>query len=233
MKRISFGKRAEDNKLVAVEFNDVGLEADGSTIEVSYKTLNKCVEDGLLSKGYYLRGIQNKCYEYGDITVVNIKDDKAIIIDTAVARGLRCNNKSIHLKRSNKNDKSRGIVRISMKTVRHRDINGNIVIDSNYGVSFSRVVHDILNREISGFNLRDDEIYDIVDKESHHDREVWDNRIKSTMAFTKKEHDEYHTEYDESSNQVRCKVTSVEEMAALLRYLDKNEGVVIDKKSKK
>lgn len=228
MKKLVFIREKESNKLLAKVVEDRGLDADGSTVTITYELLEECRKQGIFKKYCFGRGNDNVFYDAGDMTFLRIKDDKVVVLDESLVEGEWIGHtferlkRSVSLKRSkDTNGESRGICRISMQNVKHLDkTKKNEKIDKHYSVQLARVFWDIKLGKID--SLVDEKLYDIVDNEAHHEGFTWDNRLHKTIALTRQEHNEYHTINGAGSHQVYCKVNTVEEMVALIEYLRNN-----------
>lgn len=228
MKKLVFKNMLDETtgemKLQAVEVNVSGLTGDGSIVDMSDSLLNKALESGLFQKRGYGRGYDNTYYKCEELTLLRVRENQIIVIDSYInnnewiADTFAINKKAVCIKRNNEND--RGIPRVSMRSVKHLDkTRENEVISKNYPVALNRVLWDIKLGNISGLKLADNETYDIVNQESHHERAGWDNRLCNTIALTTKEHNDYHSENGEYNRQVKCKITSLEELQAFIEYL--------------
>ena len=231
MKKLVF-KRVIDvttgkEELVAVVKKVAGLQEDGSTVNISDLLLNEALKEGLAERRQFGKGYNIAFYKFNDITLIRVNKDKVIVVDSEVVSnewiGDTLKDKGISVKRKTGVDNERGICRISMAKVKHLTADRKDVKETkNYNVSLSLVLWDLKLGNISGVNLQKDEVYNIVNMESHHEKAVWDNRIESTVRLTSENHRKYHSVNGEESHQIACTITSLEELQAFLEYLKNN-----------
>ena len=231
MKKLVFTKVTDEvtgnEKLEAVVKEIKGLQADGSTVSINDSLLDEALKNSLAERKQFGRGINTIFYKFNDITLVRIQKDKVIVVDSEIFNnewiGDTLREKGISVKRKTGVNKERGICRISMAKVKHLTADRKDVKETmNYPVSLSLVLWDIKLGNISGVNLQEDEIYDVVNMESHHEKATWDNRLESTVRLTSKDHKDYHSINGAESHDIACTITSLEELHALLEYVRNN-----------
>lgn len=231
MKKMIFKKVVDvttgKEELVAVVKEVKGLQADGSTVSISDSLLNEALKVGLAERMQFGKGYDTTFYKFNDITLIRVNKDKVIIVDSEVVSnewiGDTFKNKGISVARVRGKEIKRGVCRVSMANVRHLDRRREKEVETkNYNVSLSLVLWDLKLGNISGVNLQKDEVYNIVNMESHHEKAVWDNRIESTVRLTSENHRKYHSVNGEESHQIACTITSLEELQAFLEYLKNN-----------
>ena len=231
MKRLIFTKVTDEvtgnEKLEAVVKKINGINTDGSTIRINDSLLDEALKNSLAERKQFGRGINTIFYKFNDITLVRIQKDKAIVVDSEIfsnewiADTLK--GKGISVKRKTGVNKERGICRISMAKVKHLTADRKDVKETmNYPVSLSLVLWDLKLGNISSVNLQENEIYDVVNMESHHEKATWDNRLESTVRLTSKDHKDYHSVNGSESHDMNCTITSLEELQAFLEYVRNN-----------
>lgn len=226
MKQIAFRLNKETERVEAYLVEHRGLQEEGSVITVETTVLDEALKRGIAVSKRFGRGTDNVFYEFESLTIAHIKDGRAILLDRCINEnepiGLTFAKarKSISLNKTGGKNSDRVIPRVSMKKVRHDDKkHEEVVITEKHPVSLAGVLWNIKLNNISGLELKDDEVLDIVDMDVHHIREAWDNRLENTILLTKEEHKQYHQVNGKERHHVYVKITSVEELVAFIEYV--------------
>ena len=217
MKRIKF-EEVTDGRIRVSEVNDKGLKEDGSAIKMSYSLLEEALEQGVFKSRTYGKG-DTIFYNCEDITLLRVKDNDVIVLDSKI-NGIEISEildkKSISI---NRNQNDRGICRVNLSKVTHYSKNKKEIVESkNYPVSINLVLWDIKLGK-TNCKVKDIKRFDIVEREGHHERADWDNRVTNTVVLTTEAHKEHHKVHGKNSHQTVCKISNVEELKALIEYL--------------
>lgn len=199
---------------------------DGTVISINKNALEQAVNKGLLLKNVargYRKTLQNEYYSYNDLTLVNCNKDSednymsACIIDTFISgipvyKVMDKNRKTIRLDRKRVDKEDRGDFRVQIKYAEK----------NSKPVNIAKLFKYYNSGLIMGFRgIIDDNLYD--KNELHHEGMVADNRISKTMLFSKEEHQKHHNKYGETRHTVICRIESVENLEAFLKFLNSDE----------
>lgn len=234
MKKLNFNINELGQTAVGM-VNIPGETGDGSAIRVTNHVLDDCIKAGIANGKKVVcasgRGTKNIYYDFGDKILVKLsaEDDEVAVFDKEIAGESLSDifeGKSMCLNRNT--EAGRGIWRMSYPRVRHykqkRDENGNrvAVVDTNYSISVSIILWLLYTGAITKEDLhsKNGKIIDITEYEAHHYKADWDNRVDATVMMTTTAHTEYHTENGQYSHQVIVNPTYVDEVVALLDYVD-------------
>ena len=214
--------------------NIPGETGDGSAIEMYNQLFQECVNDGIVKSVKVVgaaNGTKNIYCECDNVVLVKLSAEKPFVavFDKEIAGESLSDvfeGKSMCLNRNT--EAGRGIWRMSYPRVRHykketdEDDNKVAVVDTNYPVSISIILWLLHTGAITKNDLhnKNGKIIDITAYEAHHYKADWDNRLDATAMMTTTAHAEYHTENGQYSHQVIVNPTSVEEVVALLDYVD-------------
>lgn len=227
MKILTF-KKNELNETVVEVVEIQGHYGDGSAIRMSNQLIEDCVEAGVIKSVTEVsaggRGTKNIYCETDSLLLVKIsaKDDEVVIFDKKlIGKDLSevFDGKSMCINRGANN---RGICRMCLPKVRHKDYDGNVVVSDNYPVAVTTIIWLLKQGTITEADLHSKtaKVVDIIDNETHHILADWDNRIDSTSLLTEDGHKKVHYTEGQYSHQLIANPKYVEEVVALLDYVD-------------
>lgn len=246
MKQLVFEK---DNKgeLKARVIKNNGLKADGSTLNISDSLLEEALRTGIFQEKAYARGYDNMYYRCGDCTLLRVKENQIILIDSYLGDKKTSEfniddcvdelngvwlaeifkNKSVAIKRATGHRNSRGIPRMSLSLVTHqgfkKDANGNLRMRTkttpNHPVELATIIWALNEGRMSTVDFKSNWRFNLNNMELHHDGFDWDNRLCQTMHLTEQEHIDYHSQVGEWSHQCYCKINTIGELIAFLEFI--------------
>ena len=208
--------------------NIPGEIGDGSAIRVTNQVLDDCIKAGIANGKKVVcargRGTKNIYYDFGDKILVKLsaEDDEVVIFDKKlIGKDLSevFEGKSMCI---NRGTNSRGICRMCLPKVKHKDYKGNVVVSDNYPVAVTTIIWLLKQGTITVDDLHSKtaKVVDIIDNETHHILADWDNRIDSTSLLTEDGHKKVHYTEGQYSHQLIANPKYVEEVVALLDYVD-------------
>lgn len=246
MKQLTF-VRDNQGQLKVKIVNNIGLQADGSTIDITDGLLEEALKLNIFQEKAYARGYENAYYKCGDCTLLRVRRNQVIIIDSYLGDktesefGLdNCadeldgvwlaeifKNKSVSIKRANGHRNSRGIPRMTLSKVTHqgfeKDAQGRyrmrIKTTDNYPVELATIICALNEGRMNEVDYKSNWSFNLNRMELHHDGFDWDNRLCQTMYLTEQEHVDYHSQVGEWSHQCYCKITTIEELKAFLEFI--------------
>lgn len=246
MKQLIFTRNNEGH-LKATIVNNVGLEADGSTIDINDSLLEEARRINIFQEKAYARGYDNMYYRCGDCTLLRVKENQVILIDSYLGDKQTSEfniddcvdeldgvwlaeifkNKSVAIKRSTGHRNSRGIPRMNLSLVTHqgfeKDANGNLRMRTkttpNHPVELATIIWALNEGRMSTVDFKSNWSFNLNKMQLHHDGFDWDNRLCQTMYLTEQEHTDYHSQVGEWSHQCYCKINTIEELIAFLEFI--------------
>ena len=246
MKQLTFVRNNQGQLNVKV-VNNIGLQADGSTIDISDDLLEEALKLNIFQEKAYARGYDNNYYRCENCTLLRIKENQVILIDSYLGDKTESEfdfdscvdeldgvwmaeifkNKSVSIKRSTGHRNSRGIPRMSLSRVTHqgyeKDEHGKYRMKTkttyNHPVELATVIWALNEGRMSTVDFKSNWSFNLNKMELHHDGFDWDNRLCQTMYLTEQEHSDYHSQVGEWSHQCYCKITTIEELKAFLEFI--------------
>lgn len=248
MKQLVYVKD-EKGHVKARIINNVGLKADGSTIDIPDKILEYALKIGIFQEKAFARGYKNTYYRCNDCTLLRVDTNQVVLIDSYLASKKddewgfieRTNeenkvdkldgvwlakvfkDKSVCIKRSNGHRYSRGIPRMSLSKVTHigyvKDEQGRNRMRNKTTPNHPVELATVIWALNEGRLSTEGWKLDIRNMELHHDGYDWDNRLCQTMYLTEQEHADYHSQIGEWSHQCYCKIETIEELVAFLEFI--------------
>lgn len=247
MKQIVFKHNLEGTMEVKV-IDRPGLKADGSTINIADSLLEEARRINIFQQKAYARGYDNMYYRCGDCTLLRVKENQVILIDSYLNNEYNnefdnythsdelsgvwlaeiFKNKSISIKRST-GQNSRGIPRMSLALVTHqgfkKDAQGRCRMITkttpNHPVELATIIWALNEGRMSTVDFKSNWSFNLNKMELHHDGYDWDNRLCQTVYLTEQEHIDYHSQVGEWSHQCYCKINSIEELMTFINFIKK------------
>ena len=248
MKQLIF-ERDNNEQLKARVIKNNGLQADGSTINISDSLLEEALRAGIFQQKAFARGYSNIYYRCNNVTLLRVNENQVILIDSYLGSKTKeedefefndCNSdlenvwlaeifkeKSVAIKRATGHRNSRGIPRMSLQKVTHqgleKDSNGNYKkikkVTYNHPVELGTIIYALNDGRISTMEKHTNWHFSLNKMQLHHDGFDWDNRICQTMYLTEQEHTDYHTQIGEWSHQCAVSISTLEEMVVFLEFI--------------
>lgn len=246
MKQLVFVKDNQGQLKVKM-VNNVGLEADGSTIDIDDSLLEEALKLNIFQEKAYARGYDNIYYKCGDCTLLRVKENQVILIDSYLGDKTKSEfdidncadelngvwlaeifkNKSVSIKRATGHRNSRGIPRMNLTKVVHEGFYKNKhgkyekkpKVTFNHPVELATIIWELNGGGLRTVDFRPNFSLNIISMELHHDGFDWDNRLCQTMYLTEQEHTDYHSLMGEWSHQCYCKINTIEELIAFLKFI--------------
>lgn len=231
MKKLNFIVNEAGETVVNMVENQ-GQYGDGSAIEMYNQLFRECVKENMFKSvkvvGASGNGTKNIYCECGDIVLVKVSSEVpavAVFDKQVIGKDISelFDGKSMCI---NRGSNGRGIWRMYLPKVRHYDhAHKNKIVSDDYPVAVTTIIWMLTLGLMTEADLHSKtaSIVDITQYESHHILGDWDNRMNATSLVTEVGHQLIHSTDGQYSHQIIVNPTSVDEVKALLKYIEDYE----------